>query len=115
MQVSLTAILNDGSPRRAGVPSDPRTTLSIPQGSDVTLKVSVVTPFGSPVDLSLPGTEMLLTIKKNPKLFWDSWPRITKKATLGSGGVGVFQLEPGDWYNWAAGLYAWDVWLTKPR
>lgn len=112
MLISLTGILDDGSTHRASVPSDPRQTLNIPQGSDVTITVRIVTPAGNTVDLSGAGTEVLLTIKKNPKLFHDSWPRITKAATL-AGNVATFQLEPGDWYNWAAGRYSWDVWLTK--
>lgn len=112
MQISLTAVLEDGTPRRGLVPADPRQTLRIPQGSDVTIVVSVVTPGGNSVDLTGAGTELLLTIKKNPRFNFDSWPRITKKATLGSN-VGTFLLEPGDTHNWLAGVYAWDVWLTK--
>jgi len=112
MQISLTAVLEDGTPRRGLVPADPRQTLRIPQGSDVTLRVSVVTPGGSLVDLTGAGTELLLTIKKNPKLWHDSWPRVTKKASVVAG-IGVFLLEPGDTHDWLAGMYAWDVWLTK--
>lgn len=111
MLISLTGILEDGSTRRSNVPSDARTTINLPQGSDVVLSVKVVTPAGNPVDMTGAGTELLLTIKKNPTLYYD-WPRIVKKATL-AGNVGTFLIEPGDTHDWAAGRYYFDVWLTK--
>ena len=109
MNINLIALLNDGSPPRAGVLTDARQTVTLPQGSDVSLRVAVVTPTGAPVDLSQPGTELILTCKRKP-LYQVA---IVKRANLTQGrGIGVFTLEPGDTWGLVPGQYLYDVWLT---
>lgn len=109
MNLTLTGILQDGSPLKAGISADPRTTLNFPRGTDVRITVRVLTPSGSEVDLSGSGTTLILTIKKKPE---HDWPKVVKEATIASG-VGTFLIEPGDTANMAVGRYVWDVWLTK--
>lgn len=101
-------MLEDGSPRVAGVPINPRRNLDVPRGGDIELVVSVVTPLGTPVNLGGAGTELLLTIKKRPQ----ENPRIVKSASL-VGNKGTFLIQPGDTRRLQPGLFSWDVWLTK--
>lgn len=108
MKITLTGLLDDGSPRRPGV-IDPRETITFPQGSDVTLVVSIITPTGSPVPLGGSGVELLLSVKKRTL---DQPSRIKKLAVL-SGTAGTFTVEPADTRWLAAGQYVFDVWLTK--
>ena len=109
MRVALTGVLEDGTPRRAGVPVNPRTTLNVPQGVDLELVVDVVTSSGVGVNLEVEGTELLLTVKRRPS---ESTPRIVRKASL-AGRRGTFLVEPGATRRLLPGLFSFDVWLTK--
>ena len=102
-------MLEDGTPRRPGVPVNPRRNLNVPRGVDLTLEVTVVTPIGIPVNLDGVDTELLLTVKKRSR---NSSPDILKTASL-SGNVGTFLIVPADTRRLIPGLFSWDVWLTK--
>lgn len=107
MRISLVGVLEDGTPRRAGVPVNPRASLSIVKGSDVDLMVTVVTPAGTPVSLG-GSDELLLTVKKRPT---DSL-RLSLTATI-AGNIGTFAITPTDTRRLDPGLFGYDVWLTK--
>lgn len=109
MRISITGILDDGTPLTPGVPTDPRRNLDVHRGGDLELVVAVVTPSGIAVPLTGDGTELLLTVKRTPD---EHPPRIVKAASL-SGNVGTFLVQPGDTRRMDPGLYGWDVWLTK--
>jgi len=110
MQILLTGIVEDSTPRKIGVPPNARATVSLPKGSDLTLTVKVITPSGNAVDLGGAGTGLSLTVRKKPYRY--DYPRIVKLASL-SGNVGTFLIEPGDTHDFCPGMYVYDVWLTK--
>jgi hypothetical protein len=108
MKISLVGVLEDGTPKRAGVPNNPRNTVTIQQGANVTLEVKVQTPGGTFIDFNDPTTSLLWTIKKKPA---DQPPPIQKTASK-SGTVATFALLPADTKNMTPGRYVYDVWLT---
>lgn len=108
MRILLTGVLEDGTPRREGVPIDPRANVSITKGANVEIVVTVVTPGGEPVKLTGTGTELLLTVKKRP-----TEAATISRLAVSEGNVGTFTLVPTDTRTQIAGLYGYDVWLTK--
>ena len=109
MKIQVTGIVEDGTPRRPGVPVNPRRALNVARGIDLQLSVRVITPLGIPVSLEGDGTELLLTVKKRPQ---EHPPRIVLAASL-NGNVGIFSIQPGDTRRLQPGLFSWDVWLTR--
>jgi hypothetical protein len=108
MKISLIGVLEDGTPKREGVPINPRNTITIQQGANVTIEVKVQTPGGTFIDLGDPTTSIVLSVKKKPA---DQPPPIQKTATkLGS--IATFTLLPADTKNMTPGRYIYDVWLT---
>lgn len=105
MKISLTGLLDDGTPRAAGV-GDPRGAVTFPQGSDVQIDVTVLRPSGTPV--SLAGGTLSLTVQRKPA---ERWPRIAKAAVI-SGATGTFAITPAETKYLPAGKYVYDVWLT---
>ena len=110
MRIELTGVLEDGTPRRAGVPTDARANINFLKGSDAEIIVTVVTPGGDPVDLTGAFTEILLTVKKRPE---EDPPRIARAASSVAGNRATFIFVPADTRRLDAGLYTYDVWLTK--
>lgn len=108
MKIALVGVLEDGTPRRAGVPIDSRANLSIVKGTDVDIEVSVVTPSGSAVGMT-GSDELLMTIKRRPQ---DGSPKLSLTGTL-SGNKGTFSITPNDTRRFQPGLLGYDVWLTK--
>jgi len=101
--LEVVGVLEDGSePRAAGVPINPRKALSVPLGADWTLRVSVVTPFGSQVQLT--SGALVVTVKKKPT---DSSAAFFRAATNG-----VFVFTPADTKNLPPGQYVYDIWYT---
>ena len=85
MKISLTGVLENGTPRVPGVIIDTRTTLEIPIGIDVQIHARIIYPNGSAVELTESGTSMIFTVKKFAS---DAYVRLSKTATI-SAGVGV--------------------------
>jgi hypothetical protein len=110
MKKSLVGVLNDGTPFVSGVPTNPRANLNVPHGADLDIEVTVITPQGVPVPLAGDGTELLLTVKKRSD---QHPPSLVKGSYSVSGNVALFKLQPGDTRRLEAGLYSYDVWLTK--
>ena len=108
MRIFLTGVVEDGTTRREGVPIDPRASLSVTKGSNVEIVVAVVTPGGEPVKLTGVGTELLLTVKKRP-----TETATISRLAISEGNIGTFTLVPTDTRTQTAGLYGYDVWLTK--
>jgi hypothetical protein len=109
MLVNLTGLYQDGSrPRGGGAQPDPRTTLTVPQGGDLTITLRVVTPAGSPYPLRLED-DLLLSVKKKTG---DYPARITKRGVVFNGGA-TFTFQPADTRYLAAGAYLYDIWLTR--
>jgi len=113
MKVDLTGIVEDGTPRGPGVPADPRTTISTPQGSTVSLHVQVLRSCGAPVNLDGEGIGLVLSIGSR------SWPYqvppyVEKVATImdAAHGRAEFNLGPGCLWLMHPGQYAYDIWLT---
>lgn len=107
----MVGLIADGSTPRAGAPTDARRTLSIPQGTSVTLQLRVYNPAGQLQGLSEVGTTLTMTVKKSVD---DPVARITKTASISSG-VATFALAPGDTDPLDPGLYYYDVWLVDSR
>jgi len=113
MLISLTGVLEDGTPRGSDVPPSAAQTIAFPQGSDVTLRVSVVNAAGIPVDLSASGTSLTFSVKKVTWPF-EVVPRVTKVAAFTNArwGVAEFTIRPGDMWYLKPGDWLYDIWLT---
>ncbi len=107
MKVFLTGVLEDGTPRRPGVPANPRTNLDVPQGVDLEIVVMVITPQSIAVNLGVSDV-LTLTVKKRP----EDNQKVQKVATK-SGNIGTFTLVPNDTKALPLGLYSFDVLLEK--
>ncbi len=108
MKIFLTAVLEDGTPRRAGVPVDTRAGLEIPKGADVEIRVTLITPGGTPVGMA-PTDQLLFTVKRRP----EEDPKISRAAVLNGSSIGVVTLVPTDTRRLTPGLFGYDIWLTK--
>lgn len=111
MVLDLTGILETGVPRQAGITENPRRTLRIPLGADVTLRLRVLTPDGAL--LSLVGATLVWSVKRRPS---DGQVIISKTGVAGVGadaGSTVFTLIPFDTRLISPGLYGYDIWLTQ--
>ena len=113
MKLSLTGVLDDGTPWK--IPN-PRTTIQLALGGSSTIEVFVVRPNGTSVVLaagsSVPlvaADTMVLTVKKTPS---DSLAAITK-TVVGPASSAVFSISPADTKLLTAGRYVFDVWLTQ--
>lgn len=111
MNLTITGVLESGGTRRPGVPSNPRTPITIVQGVTAKLFVPIVNPDGSAVALGA-GDKLEWAVKKKPT---DNPPLILKTATYltTEAGVPYFVLAPTDTKQMEAGRYVWDVWLTR--
>ena len=107
--IDLVGVLEDGSVPSAGVPQNPRRTLSFPVGSDVTLRLALVTASGAAVPLA--GGSLLFTLKKR---FSDTDAQVSRAAALDapSSGLASFRFGPTDTKNLTSGQYAYDIWYT---
>lgn len=108
MKISLVGVLEDGTPRRTGVPVNPRNTITIQQGANVTIEITAKTSSGTIIDFGAVGTVVAMSIKKKPA---DQPAAIYKTATR-SGTLATFALVPTDTKNLTPGRYVYDVWLT---
>ncbi len=110
LTLDIIGVLDNGSVPSAGVPSNPRKTLSFPIASDALLRCRIIGADGSPVPLG--GTSsVLFTLKKR---YSDTDALISRAATIDSAGNGLcsFRFVPIDTKNLANGQYAYDIWLT---
>lgn len=103
MIIDLLGLLEDGSPPTVGVPPEnPRTTIRITRGQDVTIRLSVRNTSGS--DVPLATGVVVMTVKKRPQ---DS-KVFDKTAT-----VNTITILPADTKNMDPGKWVFDIWLTK--
>jgi hypothetical protein len=107
MVIELIGVLETGGPRAAGVPVDPRRTLTVPLGTSLTLRVSVLASDGSQVQL--PINSLAWTVKKSPL---DTSAAFTKTGPAVAGAVCDFSLLPADTKNLSPGKYVFDVWYV---
>lgn len=110
LTLDLVGVLEDGSVRAAGVPSNPRKTLSFPVASDALVRLRVVTADGNPVPMG-GTTSLLFTLKKK---YTDTDALISRAATIDSAGGGLcsFRFVPIDTRQLSPGQYTYDIWLT---
>jgi hypothetical protein len=108
MNLTVTGVLETGEPRRPGVPTNQRTTITIQQGTSLVLMVPIVRPDGSSYT-PVTGDSVVWSVKKKPT---DNPPLISKLATIVAGSA-VFTLLPADTKQMDAGRYTWDVWLNR--
>jgi hypothetical protein len=106
MQIALVGLLENGLPQRSGTIINPRTTITIPQGVDLTLKITVQAPDGEWVMLT--GSTLIWTAKKKPT---DQEAVFAKTATVRHQ-TATFALDPSDTKNLIPGRFVFDVWLT---
>lgn len=108
--LDLTAVLDDGRNLGPGVPADDRVAIQLVLGASSTLRVSVVSRSGAPVDLA--GKTAVLTVKKQPD---DTVPALSVDGDpVPSRGVGQidFVIASDDWALFTIGRYLYDLWLT---
>lgn len=112
MLIQLTGVVQNGEPYVAGVPTNNRTTLSIPRGASATVTVTVVTTGGVPFDVSL--WTSVLTIKRSPE---DALVYVTKGGALvpeAGPNVVAFTFAPTDT---ASPIFTrravYDIWLIN--
>jgi hypothetical protein len=103
MLLSLVGVLEDGGVRSPHVPINPRTTLNMTLGADVTLSVRVVRPNGQPVV----GGTLTWTVKKKAT---DMQASFTKAGDCKD--PTTFTVTPADTKRLTPGLFIYDVWHT---
>lgn len=120
MFIDLVAVLDDGARPWAGwVPARPRRALAITRGEDVTFKIDLVNPLGSPVDLDIGGADSMVLTARTP---FERGVRGARKiversaAKAAARGRGKYDLVvPGlDTRFLPAMALAWDVQVTRP-
>lgn len=104
----LRAVLDDGTRRRAGVPSDTRRALRLTRGATQRIRCYLTTISGVPVDLALSGADRLrLSVRElggtDPEFAVDA----TKLDTVG---WYAFDLPPARTAELRFDRYAYDVW-----
>ncbi len=52
MVIRLTGVIQDGTERAIGVPANPRRSIRVLDGDDLTIELTIVRPGGQPEDLS---------------------------------------------------------------
>lgn len=103
MVIDLTGVLEDGTPRSANVPVNPRRTLSFPLGTTLTINLRVVRPSGAVVT----GGTVAFTVKKK---FSDSQSAISKSATLAD--PTPITVAAADTKLLTPGAFSYDFWHT---
>ncbi len=107
MIVDLTGVLEDGSPRAAGVPPNPRQTIDISIGENFTVRLRVVRSDGSVVRDGV----ITWTVKKKDT---DSRAIFQLSTTLdGRQEAVIMSMAPADTRNQEPGLYVYDIWHTS--
>lgn len=110
MNLTLIGVLQSGGTFASGVPSNPRTTITIQQGASVRISVYVVEPSGGQVKLNV-GDVVAFAVKKRPT---DTPPLISKVMTMmAQTDHAEFDIDSADTKQMDAGRYVWDVWLTR--
>jgi hypothetical protein len=107
MLIELVGVLDTGGPLSAGVPINPRVTLTVPKGTSLTLRVTVVDRAGAVV--LLPINSLLWTLKKTPR---DTDKVFAKTGPAAAAASCDFSMAPADTKNADPGRYGYDVWFT---
>lgn len=114
MVIDLLGVLEDGSPRAAWVPANPRAALRLPRAGDVTVRVTVVRADGSPVDLT--GKTVALTLVRTTRQEGVVPPGLqvtaSGPATGGPPNVAALALSSAQTKALEARRYVYDVWLN---
>jgi hypothetical protein len=119
MLINLVGVIEDGAAgaaRSTDAPADPRVTVRIPRGTDVTLAVKILLASGPPLDAFAANQTLTLTVRKRPG---DPVVALTATGTASSdenagGGPGVFLIT----ITAAAtrnmfGRHFYDLWLSR--
>jgi len=111
MLVCLRGILETGEPLAIGVPTDTRTTLSIPAVSSATVRVYITTPTGEPVDLVRISATAKMAVRQTPS---NVVPFIELTGTASPGkprGYVDFSITALSTKYATPGRYTYTVWL----
>lgn len=109
--VTLTGVIPDESlPLAAGVPTNPRKQLSVPIGSDLTIRLQLLKRSGEVVKMS--AGSVIMTVKKFPQDQTPTFPKMIGPADDGTSCD--FAILPSNTKNAQPGLYVYDVWYTDP-
>jgi hypothetical protein len=106
MLLTLTGVLEDGTPRADNIPVNPRWALSFPIGTNLTLRLTIYTPDGNTVPLST--NSCTWTLKKSPA----DGTSIFAKTGLANGASIDFTLLPADTKQLSSGIYVYDIWYS---
>jgi hypothetical protein len=106
MNIRLIGIVEDGTTRRVGVPTNSAKTIAVVRGETTTIEVEIINP--GDVRQSPGATDsVIMTISKRPGY----GPTLTKTAVV-TGNVATFSISPSDLKNFKVGKYVYDVWWT---
>lgn len=112
MVVTILGVLEDGTPRAAGVPLDPGAPLRMPLGGSATINVSIVGSNGVPVPV-VDGDVFTLGFKKRPSEGPLFAPKIGVPVPSVPGTVVQFTFAASDTRYLTSGQYVYDVWRTR--
>ena len=117
MNLDLTGVLELGGPRGAFVPVNPCKTLTLPRGSSVTIRFTLLTSPGAPYRFDPLTDALVLSVKRRP---------FDVPALLALTGVFVpedgdgrvdFTIAAADWRKLdianEAGQFLYDIWLSN--
>lgn len=107
--LAIIGVLQNGERRAPLVPANPRQALRLIRGETSTVRIAVVTPAGTPVDLS--GGTLTLTVKPHSD---DTEVSFQVAATLSNAvaGLASFAVSSTAFQYVSPGRYVYDVWLT---
>ena len=113
MVIELLGVLENGTnPLDVQIPSNPRTTVTVPQGSTVTVVLTVKDPQGLTINLPA-ATSVKLTMKKRPQ---DQPPifQLTGSAVPLRPNVVAFDVPTLATNRLEWGRYCYDIWMLGP-
>jgi hypothetical protein len=112
MLTDLIGVIESGEPRGPTVPTNPRTTLALPFGVSLTLRVTMVYADGSPVDMNAVGVSSVWTIKRSTLDTQAVVQKVGVPVPAQGPNIVTFALLPTDFHCMQPGPYVYDVWVT---
>lgn len=110
MIIKLVGVLEDGNPKAASVPLNPRRTITWPQGTDVTVEVQCLKTDGSAVAIDGPNAKVQMQVKRDPR---SNSPDLSKTVTVLPSGLASFVFTATEQKQLAPGRFYYDVWFTN--
>lgn len=113
MVIELLGVLENGTnPLDVHVPSNPRTTVTLPQGATARIVLTVKDPQGVTIDLTA-ATSVKFTMKKRPQdqppIFQLTGMAVPLRPNVVAFDVPIIATNRLEW-----GRYCYDIWMLGP-